>query len=456
MITPNTNPPGAPGIPPRLTSSAKTGVGTAHHRQSPLWFTLSHGILNELYYPGIDQASMRDMEFIVTDGKDFFSEEKRSARSVTGCPDGVPAYQITNTCVQGFYRIEKEIITDPQRPVLLQRTRFKSLKARGDNYHLYVLLAAHLGNCGSGNTAWVEDYKGIPMLFAMREGNTLALDCSVPWLKRSVGFVGFSDGWQDLSAHKQMTWEYTRAENGNVALTAEIDLNQAKGEFVIAIGFGSNAAEAANHARTSLQEGFDSAHKKYVSSWKEWQRSLLNLDKARAGDKKDLYRTSTMVMRTHESVNFPGGMIASLAVPWGFSKGDEDLGGYHLVWPRDLVETAGGLLAAGAHENARRVLGFLQATQEKDGHWAQNMWLNGTPYWSGIQMDETALPILLVDLAWREKFLTAEDRTHFWPMVRQAAIFLLRNGPISPQDRWEEDGGYTPFTIGAEIAAACR
>ena len=200
------------------------------------------------------------------------------------------------------------------------------------------------------------------------------------------------------------------------------------------------------------KKGFDNAYKGYAELWVNWQKSLLNLDKLRESDKKNIYRASTIVMRSHESMNFPGGMIASLAVPWGFSKGDEDLGGYHLVWPRDLVETAGGLLAAGAHENARRVLSFLQATQEKDGHWAQNMWLNGTPYWSGIQMDETALPILLVDLAWREKVLTDEDRQRFWPMIRLAAIYLLHNGPISPQDRWEEDGGYTPFTLGAQIA----
>src|SRR5665213_2478169 len=193
--------PGWPGIPPHLTSSAKTGVGTAHSHQSPLWFTFSHGILNELYYPGIDQASTRDMEFIVTDGKDFFSEEKRHATSVTHyLTEGVPAYKIVNTCAQGCYQIEKEILTDPRRPVLLQRTRFKSLKASGGNYRLHVLLAAHLGNCGYGNTAWVEDYKGVPMLFAIRDGNALALACSVPWLKRSVGFAGFSDGWQDLSA----------------------------------------------------------------------------------------------------------------------------------------------------------------------------------------------------------------------------------------------------------------
>src|ERR1700733_11682904 len=142
MTIPNRYAPGWPGIPPRLTSSAKTGVGTAHSFESPLWFTFSHGILNELYYPGIDQACTRDMGFIVTDGKDFFSEEKRHATSsVTYLADGVPAYRLINTCSQGFYQIEKEILTDPQRPVLLQRTRFKSLKKAPGDYHLYVLLA---------------------------------------------------------------------------------------------------------------------------------------------------------------------------------------------------------------------------------------------------------------------------------------------------------------------------
>ena len=121
-------------------------------------------------------------------------------------------------------------------------------------------------------------------------------------------------------------------------------------------------------------------------------------------------------MRAHESKRVEGGIIASLSIPWGFSKPDDDLGGYHLVWPRDLVETAGGLIAIGAHEQVRRVLRYLQVTQEPDGHWSQNMWLDGTPYWRGIQMDETALPILLVDLAVRHGVIdpAAETRYGRW------------------------------------------
>ena len=444
---------GWPGIPARWTSSAKTGVGTALSNKSRVWFTLSHGIFNEIYYPRIDQACIRDMGLIVTDGADFFSEEKRDADSkVHLLAEGVPAFRLVNTCRGGRYRIEKQIVTDPHRDTVLQQVRFVARQGKLSDYQLYVLLAPHLGNHGSGNTAWVEEFEGTSVLFAQRQGSALALACSAPWSKRSVGYVGSSDGWQDLKAHKHMTGEYTRAENGNVALTAGIDLAGSQGEFVLALGFGRDPEAAARNAIAGLHGGFKKAKKDYIGGWQKWMKTHASVMKRDPGS-GDLSRISLAVLRTHESKTAPGGLIASLSIPWGFSKGDNDLGGYHLVWSRDMVETAGGLLAAGAHGDVRRVLLFLQATQQQDGHWAQNMWLDGSPYWNGIQMDETALPILLVDLARREKALTKADVARFWPMVRQAAAYLVCNGPVSPQDRWEEDPGYSPFTVGAEIAA---
>ncbi len=168
---------------------------------------------------------------------------------------------------------------------------------------------------------------------------------------------------------------------------------------------------------------------------------------------RDLFRVSTAVLRTHESKRFAGDLIASLSIPWGSAKGDNDLGGYHLAWPRDLVESAGGLLAAGLSAEAWRVLQYLRVTQEPDGHWPQNMWMDGTPYWNGVQMDETALPILFVDLSRREKALNDDQLSAVWPMIHRAAGYLVRNGPVTQQDRWEEDPGYSPFTLAAEIAA---
>ncbi|MFN2186240.1 MAG: glucan 1,4-alpha-glucosidase, partial [Anaerolineae bacterium] len=442
------NAPGGPGIPARWTSSAKTGVGTSLSAASRVWFTLSHGILDEVYYPRVDQACTRDLGLIVTDGQDFSSEEKRhTEHQVAYLAEGVPAYRLVNTCEQGRYRIEKEVLSDPRRDVVLQHVRFVPLQGSIGDYHLYVLLAPHVGNRGSGNTAWMGDYKGTPMLFAERAGTSLALACSTPWLKGSAGYVGVSDGWQDLMKHKQMTWVYTRAEDGNIALTGEVDLRGSDGAFILALGFGQGAAEAGQRARASLLDGFPEVRAKYVEAWQGWQKRLSALDVEDAEAQKELYPLGAAVLRVHEAKRFPGGLIASLAIPWGFAKGDDDLGGYHLVWPRDLAEAAGGLLAAGAHEDAHRVLHYLEVTQEADGHWPQNMWLDGRAYWSGIQMDETAFPILLVDLAWREKALEPEDLSRLWPMVRRAAGFLVRNGPVTPQDRWEEDPGYSPFTL---------
>jgi glucoamylase len=445
--------PGWPGITPRWTSSAKDGVGTSLNPASRVWFTVSHGILNEIYYPRIDQACTRDMGMIVTDGSEYFSEEKRHTQHhISLLAPGVPAFKIENRSKDGRYMIEKIILTDPWREVLIQKTRFTLLHEASTPHHLYVILAPHIANAGCGNTGWVGDYKGTPMLFAERAGITLALACSGGWLNRSVGFVGTSDGWQDISRHKKMIWKYDRAENGNIALTGEISINTAREDFSLALAFGRNSAEAGNRALASMSDGFEHAEKDYLFEWQTWQRSLLPLAESDS-EVFDLYRTSTAVMRTHEAKNFPGGFIASLSLPWGFAKSDDDLGGYHLAWPRDLVETASGLLAAGAHVDCHRVLHYLQSTQEQDGHWPQNMWLDGTPYWSGIQMDETALPIMLVDLARREGALNKSELNRFWPLVKRATSFIAQNGPVTQQDRWEEDPGYSPFTLAAEIAA---
>jgi glucoamylase len=443
---------GWPGIAPRWTSSAKSGIGTAVSRDSRVWFTLSHGILNEVYYPRVDQACTRDLGFIVTDGQSYFSEEKRHSRTETSeISPGIPAYQVRNTSVDGRYRIEKELLTDPWRDVVLQRIRLRPMDGRLADLRLFVLLAPHIANHGEGNTGWVGDYKGTPMLFASRGSHALALASSAPWRARSAGFVGTSDGWQQLKTHGRLTTTFARAENGNVALIGEIDLAACDGTFVLALGFGPTPMEAGQHALISLLEDFDETQAEYVRAWRCWHAKLKG--GVPPERRRPLYHSSAAVLRTHESKRVEGGVIASLSIPWGFTKQDDDLGGYHLVWPRDLVQTAGGFIAIGAHEHVRRILRYLQVTQEPDGHWSQNLWLDGTPYWQGLQLDETALPILLVDLAFRNGVIDTAARDAYWPMVRAAATYLTQNGPASPQDRWEETPGYAPFTIASEIAA---
>jgi glucoamylase len=446
--------PGWPGTEPRWNSSAKSGVGVCLNSLSQVWFTTSHGILNEVYYPRVDYACMRDMGFLVSDEKDFFSEEKRHADSkLEYMGDGVPAYRFVNTCKNKRYRIEKEIITDPYRDTLLQQVKFTPLEGELADYHLYALMAPHIMNAGAGNSAWCDSYKGLPMLFAERENTAVAMACSISFKARSVGFVGMSDAWQDISRNKQMTRRYQRAENGNVAVCGEIDLEKTGDKpFIIAIGFGMNADEAGQRALASILDGFDRAKRGYIEGWTKWQQNIRDYSNAKRGT-KSLFRISAATLQVHHAQQFPGGYIASLSVPWGFSKGDDDLGGYHLIWPRDLVEIAGGLLAAGAKEATLSVLHYLRLAQEPDGHWLQNMWLDGSAYWEGIQLDETALPVLLINMLHHHGILEEDNLPEFMPMLRKAVSFLIQSGPCSRQDRWEENAGYSPFTLAAVIAA---
>lgn len=444
---------GWPGIDARWTSSAKSGVGTSLNPTSKVWYSIGQGILNEIYYPQVDQACTKDLGLIVTDGKNFFSEEKlHSSHHIKHIAKGVPGYHLTNLCNHNHYRIEKEIISDPARDTVLQRIQFFALNKKRKDFKLFMLLAPHLGNYGSGNTAWIGNYKGLPMLFAQRGDVSLALACSVPWKKCSAGFVGISDGWQDLTQHKEMAWQFERAENGNVALTGEFDLEK-NNNFIVALGFGRNPEEAGQRARASIFESFESAKTKFIKEWQGWQKKLYVFKSTKESLSPKYFNISASMLKTHESKRHPGALIASLSIPWGSDRGDDDLGGYHLVWPRDMVQIAGGLLAAKAFKDARSVLNYLMVTQEEDGHWTQNMWLDGSPYWKGVQMDQTALPILLVDLVNRVVNSSAKDLKQYWPMIKKAASYLVTHGPITDQDRWEENAGYSTFTLAVEISA---
>ena len=451
MNNASSNAPGHPGFDALWTASTKSAVGTALGSISRAWFTIGDGILNEIYYPRIDQAAVRDCGFIVTDGEAFFSEEKAATDSrVEWIEEGVPAFRVTNTCKAGRFVITKEIIADPVRHAVLQRVVFEPKQGSLEDYHLHVLIAPHLADSGDGNTAEIGDFKGVPTLQACKDDCALAMICSAPWLGRSAGYVGASDGWQDLSQHRRMTWFYDSAADGNVALTGEIDLKACGGEFVLALGFGRSVTDAGHRARAALQAGYDSARATYIQQWRDWQASCREPD---GEESWRAWRRGTAVIRTHLSKDFQGSIVASLSIPWGSTRGDDSRAGYHVCWPRDGFEAAGALLAAGAFEEARQCLGYLRVTQEADGHWPQNMWLNGCVHWDGIQLDEVAAPVLLLDLARRQGALDDAALRELWPMARAATCYLLQSGPSTRQDRWEENPGFTAFTLATEITA---
>jgi glucoamylase len=164
------------GYPSNLGFKCKERCRYIHARESRIWFTISQGIISELYYPELDQANTRDLQFLVSDGRDFFSEEKfQTKQEISSIEQGVRAYKLTNTCIDGRFRIAKTILTDPHRNVLLQKVQFEPLRGSMADYHLYVLLSPHINNRGYENSGWVGDYKGMKMLFARRERTSLTL-----------------------------------------------------------------------------------------------------------------------------------------------------------------------------------------------------------------------------------------------------------------------------------------
>jgi glucoamylase len=447
-----TNPPaafGAPGIEPRWTASTKEGIGTAYHTSSRVWFTLSHGIIDEIYYPHVDVPNTRDLQFLITDGETFCHEERRDLEHQIDYPEkGCLLYRLTNSEPAGRYRVIKEILADPYSSVVLIQTRLEILDEtlRG-KLRLYALLAPHLKGMGQNNSGWHCDMAGRKLFHVEREDINLSFGCSPDFLRRSVGYVGYSDGWQDLMGDFRMDWEFKKAESGNIALTAEIDLSAGL-EFTLAVGLGRNRFSSCAKVLRTLAIPFSRHRESFIEQWRG-RKSAEDLS-AHTGDRGRLTWLSGCILLAHEDKVYKGAIVASMSIPWGETKGDLELGGYHLVWPRDMAQSAMALLAAGHTGSALRALTWLATMQESDGGMPQNSWIDGAAHWKGRQLDEVAAPILL---AWQLRRAEALQLFQPWAVVSRAAGYLIAHGPATNQERWEESAGYSPSTLAAIIAS---
>ena len=440
---------GRPGMPPRWTSSSKEGVGTAYSTSSRVWFTISHGILNEIYFPTIAHPQIRDMQFLVTDGESFFHEERRDLDDVIeGIEADALGYRVITSDRNQRYRLVKEIISDPHQPVVLINTRLEGAPEFLNKLRVYALLAPHLEVGGYGNSARRFKTAGQNVLVAWKAGKFLAMGANVGFNKTSCGYVGHSDGWQDLHQDFQLDWEFDKAEDGNVAMIGEVNLAGGR-EFTVGIAFGESLHGAVTALEQSLAIPFPEHREKFVDQWHRACSRMKKLDGV-SSDKGTLYRTSRNLLLAHEDKTFAGALIASASIPWGNAKGDEDVGGYHLVWTRDMVNSALALLACDDKATPLRALVYLACSQQSDGGFAQNFWIDGGPYWQGIQLDEVAFPILLAWHLWKKDALRDFDP---YSMVRSAAAYLVRHGPATQQERWEENSGYSPSTLAVSVAA---
>lgn len=440
---------GAPGDQPRWTHADKDGIGTALSTGGRVWFTIWRGALTEIFYPRVDHPQMRDLEFLFADGNGTFIEEKRDLDYQIERMEPSQGYKVSRRDPQGRFSLTKEVIVEPSRPCVLMHAAIQGDDKFLQTLKTYVLCAPHLDNGGEGNNAFVVEVSGRELLVAQKENRWLALGASCLFSRLSCGYVGQSDGYTDVAKHHKMEFEFDEAKNGNVALTGELDLSKGR-EFTIGIAFGETLPSSVSVLFQSLGVPYQEQRKIFIDQWAGASDGRKSLEKA-SSDNGRLFHSSYNLLLTHEDKLYQGAFVASLANPWGEARNDkEGQGGYHLVWTRDMVQSAMGLLAAGNTDAPLRTLIYLAAMQEEDGSLPQNFWVDGNAFWKGMQLDEVAFPVLL---AWRLHQLKLLGKFNPQVMVKRAIAFLLHSGPVTGEERWEEASGYSPSTLAVIISA---
>ncbi len=460
----------------------KDCLGTANGTKSKIWYTVAGGVLSDVYAPTIDATNVETMQYLVTDGSTFTDLQTRDTTYTVKADATGMVCTVTATAKSGRYKLVSTYLTDPKRASVVVRTRFVPLTVAARHDRVYVRLDATMGGNGGGgadnagaDSATIDTSTGspVPVSYDTNTSTTaanrdyavpsfLALRGDQPFFRASSGFVGTaSDGLVQLDAAHALT-PTADAVNGNVEQTAGINLGHDR-TFTLALGFGTTSAESVKVAGDSLHKSWSSLESSYTKAWRKYDKGLR--EPVRAARLPGLtvgqtltalraYYVSANVLKASEDKTFPGAIVASMASPWGqaVSAGDPNqtyFGSYREVFARDLYEAWTGLLTDGDLTTARSAVRFLFLKQQQaDGSMPRNSLLNGklAPDSNGTQLDEASYPILMALQSG-----LADDNT-LWPHVRAAANYVAAHGPSFGVERWEEQSGYSPSTIAAEIA----
>jgi glucoamylase len=491
--------PGAPGDIPTWVNAAKTGAGASYEAYvdgqyrdggatgdvSRVWFSIADGVLTETMYGLIHEAQIKQLRFAVVtetglsvEGTDTTHRTEYLHVDAQGRPLS-PAYRVITTDKQGRYEIEKRIFTDPDGQALVVRATIRGLKGEVTPY---LLLEPHMANTGVGDhgEAFADG------LYASEGDVHLTLRPGQRFTTASASFVGVSDGLTDLGDQSlDAVYRTTGETPGNIMLTGGLPTIRAgqslSRDFVI--GFGDNRVAASAAADEALSTGLDEVLARFNGEgervgWEDYIASLDQLPRL-AGQSTDggkLAYASALMLKVQEDRTHAGALIASLSNPWGDTvDATNPSTGYKAVWPRDFYQVAMALLALGDTETplaAFRYLPQVQVDAETPGNtgatgwFLQKTWVDGTIEWVGVQLDQTAMPIMLGWKLWKAGLVSdAEMARMYGQMIKPAADFLVDGGkigllwndrqvtpPWTQQERWEEQEGYSPSTTAAVIA----
>jgi glucoamylase len=470
-----------PGALSHFDLARKDCVGTARNTTSKVWFTVANGVLSDVYFPTNDNTNVETLQYVVTDGSTFTDLQTRDTTyTVKATDDRALTCEVTTTAKSGRYKIVTDYVTDPSRPTVLIRSRFVALKGGLSDYRLYVRHDPTLNGNGGGGTGngGADDGK-----LASAGGHTLligsdvvtrtnaanrdyaipvysALDVTGGLQQATNGFAGqASDGLVQLDATHALTALDDTATHGNLVQVGRVPLGH-DGEFTLALGYGDTQAHAISASQRSLKDGFGDARHDYERGWHAYDGKLVKPKRPKGvsssdwSDIVDEYYLSANYVKAAEDKTFPGAVAASLTSPWGqaVSAGDPAntyFGSYREVFARDLYEAWTAVFLAGDRRTATDMTRFLfERQQQPDGSMPRNSLPNGklAPDSFNTQLDECAYPLIMA-LA-----VGLTDQSFYTAHIAPAANFVASHGPSFGPERWEEQSGFSPSTISAEIA----
>jgi glucan 1,4-alpha-glucosidase len=471
-----------PGTLSRFDLARKDCVGTARNKTSKVWFTLADGVLSDVYYPTIDNTNVKTLQYIVTDGSTFTDVQTRDTTYTVQLLDkNALDCRVTSTANSGKYRIITDYMTNPDDDSVAMHVSFQALVGQSSAYKVYLRYEPIINGNGGGGTAnggadnAILDSSTKHVIPVAYDTNTKsnavnrtyavpvysALDASTPFVQASNGFVGAaSDGLTQLDASHTLTTTYAQALNGHVSQTVQLDLSQSN-DISLALGFGTTQYKAVHAAEDTVKTSFVKIQRSYEAGWERYDAGLIAPPRSFKGTTSDQwtalvnqYYLSANVIKASEDKTFEGAEVASLASPWGqaVSAGDPNnlyFGSYREVFARDLYEAWTGFYLDGDLSTAHDLVTYLfNRQQQADGSMPRNSLLNGlkAPDSNGTQLDEASYPIIM---AYQ---LGMKDKSLYKNHIKPAANFVIGHGPSYGVERWEEQTGYSPSTIAAEIA----
>jgi glucan 1,4-alpha-glucosidase len=487
--------PSGPESRPRWTTGEKYGVGTvADHDQddpSRVWFTLTEGALTELRFPRVDLMNLRTMDLLIVDADEASSYTARThnetrkddhadtidRRAEAADEDALLFRHVVSETGDGRgheWTLTLEYAADPAHDALLVDVDFEA--DDNNEYELYAVADTALVNTGSQDRglrlgqpgsyhlvardaeAYDEGYADEPLLID-ENGDEYSVAVAFTSASRfdwaSVGVAGAGD-MGGLFARGSVPESQERVDDENVVLVGRIGSGAAVRE-TLALGFARNAdtAAALGEAAGALTRGYETVRTAYCDSWGAFLEDKPVPEVVAADpDLEPQYKTALMTLSAVEDKTYLGASIASPSVPWGEAvRAEESKGyGYNFVWSRDLYQVFTVFDAVGDLETSIHQLEYVYRYQQDDrGFIPQNTYLNGRTRWGGEQMDNISFPQVMAYHLW-QRGVRFEDVGYDYVNLKRSADYVARNGPPTAQERWEEEAGYSPSSIAAEIS----